>query len=72
MVTRSVTVFGNAAIITQVLAGPGNRTADYILSYDSSGWHYSPADLGIYHRGSVSADIAAAKAVGLCAGWRVF
>jgi hypothetical protein len=69
---KAVTVFGTAAIVTEVVAGaPANSTED-VFSYASGRWSYSPADLSIYGHGSVTADIAAAKAAGLCTGWKIF
>jgi hypothetical protein len=71
---KSVTVFGNAAIVTEsVLTLPSTRhTLEYVLNYADSRWSYSPGDLSIYHRRSIAADIAAAKAAGLCVSWKVF
>jgi hypothetical protein len=37
------------------------------LVYAGGHWGFSPRDLGLYRHGSVSADVAAAKAVGGCA-----
>ena len=65
---KAVTVFGNAAIVTEAIAGaaqPG--TAEDVFNYANGHWGYSPEDLSIYHHGSVAADIAAAKAAGFCA-----
>jgi hypothetical protein len=59
MAIKAVTIFGNAAIITQ-------RTARDIFSYAGGHWAYSPSDLSIYGHGSATADVAAAKAAGLC------
>jgi len=69
---RSVTILGSAAIISEQIDGARSQTVQYILSYLNGGWRYAPGDLSVYARGSVAADIAAAKASGLCAGWKVF
>jgi hypothetical protein len=68
---KAVTVFGTAAIVTEVVTGASPSTED-VFSYASGRWSYSPADLSIYGHGSVTADIAAAKAAGLCTGWKIF
>jgi hypothetical protein len=67
---KSVTVFGNAAIISERLAGvpPSRGTAEGVFNYIHGRWGYSPDDLNIYQHRSVAADIAAAKAAGFCAG----
>lgn len=66
---KSVTVFGNAAIVTEkVIRTSKSSTIRAVFNYTGGHWGYSPSDLGIYHHGSVSADIAAAKAAGFCAG----
>ena len=67
-VIKSVTVFGDAAIVTNTIAGSHSRhrTASNVFNYANGRWGYSPADLSIYHHGSVAADIAAAKAAGFC------
>jgi hypothetical protein len=71
---RAVTVFGTAAIVTEtVTAGsPQHRRAEEVFSYIKGQWGYSPNDLDIYHHGSAAADIAAARAAGLCASWKSF
>ncbi len=71
---KSVTVFGTAAIVTETLPGTLTRvgTAEDVFDYVNGRWRYSPDDLGIYHHGSVAADIAAAKAAGLCSSWKDF
>jgi hypothetical protein len=69
----SVTVFGDTAIVTETAAsGSAHHTDSYVLSYENGRWSYSPDSLGLYHHGSVPADIAAAKAAGFCGGWRVY
>lgn len=69
-VIKSVTVFGNAAIVTEAIAGatPRSPTIEAVFNYSNSHWGYSPSDLSIYQHGSISADIAAAKTAGYCAG----
>jgi len=64
----AVTIFGDAAIITQRPAGARLRrgTSRDIFSYAGGHWAYSPSDLSIYQHGSATADVAAAKAAGLC------
>jgi hypothetical protein len=73
-IIKSVTAFGNAAIITEAVAGvpakPGG-TED-VFNYAQGRWSYSPSDLSIYHHGSVAADVAAARAAGFCTGWKIF
>jgi hypothetical protein len=73
-VIKSVTVFGGTAIVTETArrANSTRGTIEYVFYYSGSYWGYSPANPGIYRRGSVAADIAAAKAAGLCGGWRAF
>ena len=71
---KAVTVFGNAAIITEVITGspvqPG--TAEDVFNFVNGHWSYSPQNLSIYDHGSVTADVAAAKAAGLCASWKLY
>lgn len=73
-VIKAVTVFGNAAIITDTVAGAPARlgTAEDVFNVVNDRWGYSPSDLSIYHHGSVAADIAAAKALGVCHSWKGF
>jgi hypothetical protein len=73
-IIKAVTVFGSAAIVTETIAGTGSNrdTADDVFNYANGHWSYSPEDLGIYHHRSVTADIAAAKAAGFCADWKIF
>lgn len=68
-VIGSVTVFGRTAIVSQRLAGVHgtHHAARDIFIYGRGGWNYSPDDLAVYQHESVTADIAAAKAAGLCA-----
>lgn len=71
---KSVTVFGNTAIVTETITLTSSRhnTVEYVYSYAAGHWGYSPAFPGIYHHGSITADIAAAKKAGLCTGWKTF
>jgi hypothetical protein len=71
-IIRAVTVFGSSAIVTEAIAGASSDTAQDVFSYVNGHWSYSPEDLNIYYHGSVAADIAAAKAAGFCAGWKIF
>jgi hypothetical protein len=71
-IIKAVTVFGNAAIITEAIAGASPATAEDVFSYVNGHWSYSPADPSIYDHGSVRADVAAAKAAGFCTGWKIF
>jgi hypothetical protein len=73
-VIRSVTVFGTTAIVTEAVSGSHSKrnTAEYVFEYADGSWGYSPVYPGIYHSGSIAADIGAAKAAGLCAGWKSF
>ncbi|MGH3401101.1 MAG: hypothetical protein ACRDRJ_01045 [Streptosporangiaceae bacterium] len=63
-----VTVFGNAAIVTERVSKipPPLGTSDAVFNYVGGRWGYSPSDLGIYGHGSAAADVAAAKKAGLC------
>ena len=69
-----MTVFGDAAIVTEAVAGTALKpgTAEDVFNYADGHWRYSPADLSIYRHGSVTADIAAAKAAGFCTSWKIF
>ncbi len=73
-VVRAVTVFGDAAIVTEAIGGTASkaRTTQDVFSYASGRGHYSPQDLSVYHHDSVTADVAAARAAGFCAGWKIF
>jgi hypothetical protein len=73
-IIKSVTVFGDAAIVTESVAGAahGSGPAEDVFNYLDGRWSYSPADLSIYHHGSVAADVAAARAAGLCSAGRIF
>jgi hypothetical protein len=67
-VIKSVTLFGDTAIIAEKLSGTHSKhgKSDDVFSYTNGHWGYSPGNPGIYHHGSAAADIAAAKAAGLC------
>jgi hypothetical protein len=71
---KAVTVFGTTAIVTEtVLHGQSRPTTVENVFYNADGhWGYAPVYLGIYRNGSIAADIAAAKAAGLCASWKAF
>ena len=73
-VIKAVTLFGNAAIVTSVESGapPKGDVTEDVFNYADGRWGYSPQEIGIYEHGSVRADIAAAKAARLCAGWKSF
>jgi hypothetical protein len=67
-VIKSVTLFGDTAIVTEGLPGPHSkrgRSEDVFTYYDGH-WGYSPGNPSIYRHGSIAADIAAAKKAGLC------
>jgi hypothetical protein len=67
-VIKSVLVFGNAAIVTETLAGAESQIGKSrdVFNYSDGHWGYAPNDLSVYGHGSVAADIAAAKAQGFC------
>ncbi len=70
---KAVTVFGNTAIVTEAVRAQSRRhTVEYVFYYMDGHWGYSPVDPGIYLHRSVAADIGAAKAAGLCVGWKAF
>lgn len=68
-VITDVTVFGDAAIGAEVL---GAGRTDIAFHYAHGYWGYTPNDPSIYGHGSAAADIAAARAAGLCASWKGF
>jgi hypothetical protein len=72
-VIKAVTVFGNAAIVTETIAGSLSRlgTAGDVFSNVDGRWDYLPQDIDIYHHASVAADVAAARAAGYCTGKKV-
>jgi hypothetical protein len=69
-IVKSVLVFGSAAIVTETIAGADSRLgkAEDVFNYAHGHWGYMPNDIGVYHHGSVHADVAAAKALGFCTG----
>jgi hypothetical protein len=69
---KAVTVFGNAAIVAETVAGVTPGPVEDVFNYVGGRWRYSPQAPGIYRHRSVTADIAAAKAAGLCKGSKVF
>jgi hypothetical protein len=71
---KAVTVFGNAAIVSEAITGAASNVgpAEDVFNYANGNWGYSLADVSIYHHGSAAADIAAAKSAGLCTGWKIF
>jgi hypothetical protein len=71
-VIKAVTVFGNAAIVSEAIAGIPPETGEDVFTYADGRWRYSPQNPGIYRHGSVTSDIAAAKAAGLCTSWKIF
>jgi hypothetical protein len=71
-VIKAVTVFGNAAIIAETVTGVLSGTAEDVFNYTDGRWRYTPQNPSIYRHRSVAADIAAAKAAGLCTGSKIF
>jgi hypothetical protein len=72
-VVKSVTVFGDTAIVTAVVAGsPGLGATRDVFDNVGGQWLAMPPDLNIYAGRSVAADVAAARAEGLCTGWKAF
>ena len=71
---KAVTVFGTTAIVTEKVrrANSSQHTVENVFYYAGGHWGYAPVNPGIYHGRSISADIAAAKAAGLCVGWKTF
>lgn len=68
---KSVTLAGQTAVITYTVSGAtgailGNATMP--VTWAPSGWGVEPSGMSVYTHGSVSADLAAAKAAGDCAG----
>jgi hypothetical protein len=65
---RHIAVTGSTAVVTVALTGTAKPvSATETLVYANGHWGFSPRDLGLYHHGSLSADVAAAKAAGGCA-----
>jgi hypothetical protein len=73
-VIKALTVFGNAAIVTEAVTGapPEPGAAEDVFNYVYGRWSYSPQDMSIYHHGSVTADVAAAKSADFCTSWKIF
>ena len=72
-VIKSVTVFGDTAIVTETMRlAKSRKMAEYVFDYVGGHWGYSLVYPGIYHHGSIAADVAAAKKAGLCASWKTF
>ena len=66
---RGIAVTGKSALVSVALTGNAAKpeSATEALVYSDGHWGFSPRDLGLYRHGSVSADVAAAKAAGGCA-----
>jgi hypothetical protein len=66
---RHIAVTGRTALVTVALTGGAAKpqSATETLVYSGGHWGFSPRDLGLYRHGSVSADVAVAKAAGGCA-----
>ena len=64
---KHLAVAGKTATVTVGLTGGHHGTLTETLVYAAGSWGISPADLSLYQHGSVSADVAAAKAQGSCA-----
>lgn len=73
-VIKSVTVFGDAAIVATVIRGATAKAhaSEDVFNYVHGHWSYSPPDLGIYEHGSVAADVTAARVAALCGGRKSF
>lgn len=73
-VIKAMTVFGDAAIVTEDISGTSLKpgTAEDVFNYVDGQWTFTPGDVSTYRHGSVTADIAAAKADGLCNSWKIF
>ena len=65
---RHVAVTGKTAVVTVALTGGAAKpeSTTETLVYADGHWGFSPPDLALYRHGSVSADVAAAKAAGGC------
>lgn len=69
----SITIFSNTAIIGVSHGDRSSRSKDYyVLSYANGRWGYAPNDMSLYHRGSLAADLAAARKAGFCGSRKVF
>jgi hypothetical protein len=73
-VIKAMTVFGDAAIVTENISGTSLKpgTAEDVFNYVDGHWTFTPGDVSTYRHGSVTADVAAAKADGLCNSWKIF
>ena len=68
---KGVTLAGQTAVVTYTVSGAtgailGNATMP--MTWTPSGWGVEPSGMSVYTHGSVSADLAAAKAAGDCSG----
>ena len=67
---KNVIVTGNTAVATVTLAGALSNlvSGSEAFTYASGRWEYVPdeTDVAMYEHGSVTADVAAARAEGLC------
>jgi hypothetical protein len=73
VVVKSVTIFGNSAIVSAVITATGSaEAAEEIFDYGAGGWHYMPDDPSIYQHSSIQADVTAAKAAGVCMSGKYF
>jgi hypothetical protein len=64
---KQLAVAGKTATVTVGVTGGHHGTLTETLVYAAGSWGVSPGDLSLYQHGSVSADVAAAKAQGSCA-----
>lgn len=64
---KHLAVAGKTATVTVGVTGGHRGTLTETLVYAAGSWGVSPGDLSLYQHGSVSADVAAAKAQGSCA-----
>ena len=64
---KHLAVSGKTATVTVGLTGGHRGTLTETLVYVAGSWGVSPGDLSLYQHGSVSADVAAARAGGGCA-----
>lgn len=73
-VIKAMTVFGDAAIITEAVSGTLLKagTTEDVFNYADGYWRYTPGDVNTYRHASISADIAAARAAGFCTNSKIF
>ena len=64
---KHLAVAGKTATVTVGLTGGHQGTLTETFVYAAGSWGVSPGDLNLYQHGSVSADVAAARAQGSCA-----